>query len=130
MNLRIILFICSVLLLGSCVQAPTFKDEDHAHISSNYPIVSVNGVGVEDTYKLDISAGETTLVIVYHTYTKDYHCTFTWTAQAATAYEVTDQENRYPLTLYRWIRRNGLWAVRLDPVDPEECSIVSKADDE
>jgi len=130
MNLRIILFICSVLLLGSCVQAPTFKDEDHAHISSNYPIVSVNGVGVEDTYKLDISAGETTLVIVYHTYTKDYHCTFTWTAQAATAYEVTDQENRYPLTLYRWIRRNGLWAVRLDPVDPEECSIVSKAGDE
>ena len=121
MNLRIILFICSVLLLGSCVQAPTFKDEDHAHISSNYPIVSVNGVGVEDTYKLDISAGETTLVIVYHTYTKDYHCTFTWTAQAATAYEVTDQENRYPLTLYRWIRRNGLWAVRLDPVDPVEC---------
>jgi len=126
MNLRIILYICSSLFLGSCVQAPTFKDEDHALITSNYPIVSVNGIGVENTYKLDIHTGENTLVIVYHTYQKDYQCTFTWSAKAATAYEVTDQENRYPLTLYRWIRRNSLWAVRLDPIDPLACPAVSR----
>ena len=126
MNMRNTLFICSCLLLGSCVQAPTFKGEGHALITSNYPIVSVNGVGVEDTYKLDIDTGENTLVIVYHTYLKDYHCTFTWTAKAATAYEVTDQENRYPLTLYRWIKRNSLWAVRLDPIDPLACPAVSR----
>ena len=125
MSLRIILFICSSLFLGSCVQAPTFKGEGYALITSNYPIVSVNGFAVEDSYKLDIDTGENTLVIVYHTYTKDYHCTFTWTATAATAYEVTDQENRYPLTLYRWIKRNSLWAVRLDPVDPLACLAVS-----
>jgi len=125
MNLRIILFICSSLLLGSCVQAPTFKGENYALITSNYPIVSVNGVETEDTYKLDIDTGENTLVIVYHTYQKDYHCTFTWDAVAGTVYEVTDQENKFPLTLYRWVRTNSLWANRLDPVDPLECSIVS-----
>jgi len=125
MNLRIILFICSSLLLGSCVQAPTFKGENYALITSNYPIVSVNGVETEDTYKLDIDTGENTLVIVYHTYQKDYHCTFTWDAVAGTVYEVTDQENKFPLTLYRWVRTNSLWANRLDPADPLECSIVS-----
>jgi hypothetical protein len=130
MNMRIILFICSSLLLSSCVQSPTFKADDHAVITSNYPIVSVNDVELlEETYKLDIEAGENTLVIVYHTYQHDYHCTFSWTAVAGTAYEVTDQENKYPLTLYRWIRRNSLWAVRLNPVDPMECTIVSEDGD-
>ena len=121
MNMRITFFIFCSLLLASCVQAPTFKGEGYALITSNYPIVSVNGVAVEDTYKLDIDTGENTLVIIYRTYTKDYHCSFTWTATAGTAYEVTDQENSYPLTLYRWVRKNRLWALRLDPVDPSEC---------
>lgn len=125
MSLRITSYICSSLILASCVQAPIFKGEGYALLTSNYPVVSVNGVAVEDTYKLDIDTGENTLVIVYHTYTKDYHCTFTWTATAGTAYEVTDQENSYPLTLYRWVRKNRLWALRLDPVDPLECPAVS-----
>ena len=128
MNMRIILFICSGLLLGSCVQSPTLKGDDYAFIMSNYPIVSVNGVDVEDTYQLDIDTGENTLVIVYHTYSKDYHCTFTWVATAGSAYEVTDQENRYPLTLYRWVRKDSLWALRLDPVDPSACPTVSNKD--
>jgi hypothetical protein len=128
MSMRITLFICSSLLLGSCVQAPVFKGADYALITSNYPIVSVNGVSVEDTYKLDIDSGENTLVIVYHTYTKDYHCTFTWAATAGTAYEVTDQQNSYPLTLYRWLRKNSLWALRLDPVDPLACHATSHKD--
>jgi hypothetical protein len=125
MNLRNIFFIISSLLLGSCVQAPAIKSVDHALITSSYPIVSANGVDIEDTYELDIDTGKNTLVIVYHTYTKDYHCAFTWDAVAGTVYEVTDQENKYPLTLYRWDRTNSLWANRLDPVDPLKCSIVS-----
>ena len=92
--------------------------ESYAFIKSNYPIVSVNGVEVEPVYTLDIATGENSLVIVYHTYRHDYNCTFTWTAVAGIAYEVTDQENKYPLTLYRWIRKNSLWASRLDPIDP------------
>lgn len=129
MNMRTTFFIFCSLLLGSCVQLPTFKGENYAVITSNYPIVSVNGVDVEDTYELDIDKGENTLVIVYHTYMKDYICTFTWDVAAGTAYEVTDQENKYPLTLYRWVRTNGLWANRRDPVDPLDCASVSKDDD-
>jgi len=129
MNLRIILFIFSSLFLSSCVQTPAFKGDGYAVITSNYPVVKVNDVEIEDTYTLDIEAGENTLVIVYNTYRYDYFCTFSWAAIAGTAYEVTDQENQYPLTLYRWVRTNGLWANRLDPVDPLGCTSVSKNDD-
>ena len=118
----IYLSICAVLFLSACVQAPVFKDEGYAHIKSNYPIVNLNGVEIEPAYTLDIKAEKNTLVIVYHTYQHYYYCTFTWTAVANTAYEVTDQENKYPLTLFRWVRSNGLWAARLDPMNPVECS--------
>lgn len=121
MNRRITLFISICMFLSACVQAPVFKQEGYAHITSNYPIVSLSGVEIEPSYELDLEAGETTLVIVYHSYQYDYACTFTWTAAAGTAYEVTDQENREPLTLYRWVRKNSLWAIRLDPVDPVQC---------
>ena len=126
--MRFIIYILGMLILGSCVQAPSFKGEAYALISSNYPIISVNGTAIEESYNLDLAAGENTLVIVYHTYSKDYHCTFTWQAVAGIAYEVTDQENRYPLTLYRWQRKNRLWAIRLDPVDPSECLVAGHVD--
>ena len=129
MNFRIILFIFSSLLLGACVQAPIFKGDDYAHITSNYPIVKVNGAEIEKIYELDLDAGDNSLVIVYNTYYYDYFCTFTWDAVAGTAYEVTDQENKYPLTLYRWVRTNSLWANRRDPLDPLGCTRVSTGDE-
>jgi hypothetical protein len=118
---QIFFFTSLCLLLSSCVQPPVFKTEDYALIKSNYPIVASNGIDIEKTYKLDIEAGENSLVIIYNSYQYDYFCTFSWLAIAGTAYEVTDQENQYPLTLYRWHRKNGLWATRLDPVDPLAC---------
>ena len=118
---RIIYFAVSCMLLAACVQPPVFKAKDYALIKSNYPIVSSNGISTEDTYELDLEAGENSLVIVYNTYQHDYFCTFSWLAVAGTVYEVTDQENEYPLTLYRWRRKNSIWAIRLDPVDPLEC---------
>ncbi len=111
----------SCLALGACVQPPVFNGNNHSFLKSNYPIVSVNGNQVEPSYKVDLTPGENILVITYLTYRYDYYCTFKWNVAANTAYEVVDQENRYPLTLYRWIRRNSLWAVRLDPVEPLEC---------
>jgi hypothetical protein len=119
---RIIFFTILCIVLSSCVQPPVFKAEDYALIKSNYPIVTVNGADIEKTYKLDLEAGNNSLVVVYNTYQHDYFCTFSWLAMAGTAYEVTDHENQYPLTLYRWHRKNGLWAIRLDPVDPLECT--------
>ncbi len=125
MSMRIILLACCYLILGACVRAPEFKTDNTAYIRSNYPIVSVNGEQLEPVYRLDIEAGANTVVIVYNTYRHDYYCTFSWTSAVNTAYEVTDQENRYPLTLYRWVRTNSLWASRLDPTDPVAC--ISKA---
>ena len=123
-------FLCTVLclLLSSCVQPPAFKTEDYALIKSNYPIISINDSEIEKTYQLDLVAGKNTLIIIYNTYQYDYFCTFSWLAAADTVYEVTDQENQYPLTLYRWHRTNSLWATRLDPVDPLECIEKPKPD--
>ena len=118
---RILFFTTLCIVLNSCVQQPVFKAEDYALTNSNYPIVAINGNKIEDTYELDLEAGENSLVIVYNTYRYDYFCTFSWLATAGTVYEVTDQENQYPLTLYRWHRKNSLWAIRLDPVNPLEC---------
>lgn len=122
MNGRITLLVCIYLFLCACVQVPVFKEDGYALINSNYPIVSLNGVEIESAYNLEIEAGDTTLVIVYHSYQYNYICTFSWTAVTGVVYEVTDHDNNYPLTLYRWVRRNGLWAVRMDPLDPLQCT--------
>jgi len=122
MKIRNRIITCATLVLTACVQAPVFKSENDVFLRSNYPIVNLNGEKVQPSFRLDIPAGDTTAVIVYRTYRYDYHCTFTWTAKVGTAYEVTDQEDKYPLTLYRWVRSNALWAARLDPVDPVDCT--------
>lgn len=122
MNERIIFYICCCIFLSACVQAPVFKEEGYALIRSNYPIVSLNGAEIEPAYDMDLEAGENTLVIVYNSYQYDYFCTFTWAAVSGAAYEVTDHEKSYPLTLYRWVRKNSLWAIRLDPLDPLQCT--------
>ena len=113
---------CAALFVTGCVQAPVFKSADHALLRSSYPIVNLNGVKIPPSYKLNIPAGDTTAVIVFRTYRYDYHCTFTWAAKPGTVYEVTDQEDKHPLTLYRWVRSNALWASRMDPVDPTDCT--------
>ena len=113
------------LVLSSCVQTPPVKPCDHALLISNYPILRINGEDIHaesgDSYKQDLNAGENTVVIVYNTYSYDYFCSFTWTAEPRLIYEVTDQENIEPLTLYQWKRKNRLWAQRLNPVDPTHC---------
>lgn len=121
-TIRTIVSMLCAMVLYSCVQPPVFNSKDHALIKSNYPIVAVNGSDIEETYQLDIKAGENSLVVVYNTYQYDYFCTFSWFAKADTAYEITDQENLHPLTLYRWHRKNSMWAIRLDPVDPQTCT--------
>lgn len=121
MSIKITLYLFICLFLSACVQAPVFKEGGYALIRSNYPMVSFDGVDIEPSYERDIEAGETTLEIVYHSYQYNYICTFSWTAVAGVAYEVTDQENSYPLTLYRWVRKNRLWAIRMDPLDPLQC---------
>lgn len=121
MKQHVITISCLALLLTGCVQAPVFTNDDHAFVKSSYPIINVNGNAIEPSYQVDLTPGENSVIITYLTYRYDYDCTFKWNVDANTVYEVVDQENRHPLTLYRWIRRNSLWAARLDPVDPVEC---------
>jgi len=121
MKRQLFILFCAGLVTSSCVQAPVFKGEEYAYITSNYPMVRVNNSEIEPRYSYDLPAGEVTLVVVYRTYLQDYVCTFSWTARAGTAYEVTDQEHKYPLTLYRWEPTNSYWASRQDPVEPVEC---------
>ena len=120
----IALLACGMFISG-CVQTPPVKQGDYALLISNYPIIQINGEAIkgetDDRYKQDIKAGENTAVIVYNTYSYDYFCSFTWTAEPRLIYEVTDQENSEPLTLYQWKRKNRFWSMRLDPIDPSHC---------
>jgi len=120
--IRIILLIaCTSLLLAACVRQPEFKADGYAFIRSSYPIIKLGDEVIEPAYKLDIEAGDITVMIVYNTYKHDYYCIFSWNAVENSVYEVTNQVNRYPLTLYRWVRTNSLWASRLDPLSPLDC---------
>ncbi|WP_455202807.1 hypothetical protein [Kaarinaea lacus] len=121
MNARFI-FLIVILCVSACVKAPVYKGDNYAFIKSSHAIVNANGKQVESVYTLDLEAGENTLVVLYRTYRHDYYCEFQWNSKPQTAYEITDQENKYPLTLYRWERDNDLWASRLDPVDPVKCT--------
>ena len=76
---------------------------------------------MELPYSQDIDAGENSVLIAYHTYRHDYYCTFVRNAAEHTGYEVTTQETLFPLTLFRCVRTNSLWASRLDPTDPFVC---------
>ena len=124
----------SCMLLSGCVQTPPVKQGDYALLISNYPIIQINGEAIkgetDDRYKQDIKAGENTVVIVYNTYSYDYFCSFSWTAEPRLIYEVTDQENIEPLTLYQWKRKNRLWAQRLNPIDPGHCERKPRPQDE
>jgi len=122
MNMRFFLPCLAVVLVSACVKAPVYKGENYARVESSHAIVSVNGKEIDPAYSLELPAGDISLVALYPTYRYKYSCQFTWKAAPRTAYEITDQENKYPLTLYRWKRTNGLWAERLDPVDPVICT--------
>ena len=122
MNKGFLLLVFTALLNNACVKAPVYKEENHAFVKSSHAIIKVNNEQIEPAYAVNLKAGENTLVVLYRTYRHDYYCEFQWHSIPQTAYEITDQENKYPLTLYRWKKQNDLWASRLDPVDPVNCT--------
>jgi hypothetical protein len=112
-----------VLMIGGCVTKPQYKGEKYALLKSSHAIISVNGEPIDASYKLDIRSGQNSIVVRYPTYLNTYFCEFVWEVRSGTTYEITDHEDRYPLTLYRWKRQNDWLAKRLDPIDPRGCSI-------
>ena len=122
MNIRLLFLFFTVLLTNACVKAPVYKGENHALVKSSHAIIKVNDEQIEPAYALNLKTGENTLVVLYRTYRHDYYCEFQWISKSQTAYEITDQENKYPLTLYHWKRQNDYLALRLDPIDPVKCT--------
>lgn len=119
--MKVPLLLLSLILLQGCISAGSAAPKRGVLLKSSYPIISLDEKDIEPSYELELEAGHHTLMVVYSTYRKNYHCLFTWQAQADTRYEIVDSSNTYPLTLFRWARRNGLWAIRYDPLDPERC---------
>jgi len=109
-----------LLMLAGCVEIPR-ADDGVVPLSSNYPIVEVNGSKTAPQYSVQLAEGKNDVVIVYTTYMYDYHCRFIWQADAASRYEVTDYGHRYPLTLFTWEYVNSMWAKRSLPTDPASC---------
>ena len=122
MKIPLITIVFTSFLVSACVKTTVYKGENYTFIKSSHAIININGKQVDPTYALDINAGHIFLVVLYSTYRHAYYCHFDWVSKPHTTYEITDQENKYPLTLYRWERENDLWASRLDPVDPLKCS--------
>lgn len=125
MKQRKLVFISTLLcMLVGCVQHPEFDDSgEYASVVSSHPVVMLDGVALSKLYQLQLEAGEHEMLILYNTIKYEYNCYFKWYAEPNTQYEVVDHENAHPLTLYRWVRRGPLWAVRLDPVTPVRCEI-------
>lgn len=117
-----LIFCLLLMVLTACVKAPVYKGDNYAYVKSSHAIININDEQIEPVYAVNIKSGNNTLVVLYRTYRHDYYCEFQWTSKPQTSYEITNQENKLPLTLYRWKRQNGLWASRLNPVDPVKCS--------
>ena len=113
------IFICANL--GGCIASGPAAPEGRALLITGYPIVLVDGNAVESSYALELAPGNHSITVVYQTYSWNYHCQFEWEADADQRYEVVDSDNVHPLTLYRWVRINSLWAARYDPVNPVSC---------
>ncbi|BCD96850.1 hypothetical protein [Marinagarivorans cellulosilyticus] len=119
--------ICKLILIGlflavasSCVTAPVLEG-DLASLRTNHPVISVDGNAIAEQTDLRLQPGVHTIQAVYRTHLYEYICYFQWVVEANRHYEIVDHKEADPLTLYRWQRKNALWATRLEPVHPDQC---------
>ena len=119
---RTLLTLALLLPLATGCLAPTSRgDNPQAQLQSWSPILELDGLAPPDSYQLELEPGEHELLVVYHTYRRDYHCRFRFEARPGMRYEIIDRSNPQPLVLYRWSRQNGLWAKRSEAVNPVAC---------
>jgi hypothetical protein len=117
----------AALLLSACVEHHPHREEaNQALVRSWMKILSVNGSAPEDPYVVMLSPGPQQMDVLFQTYREEYLCRFEFEAVAGYSYDVVDHSNPQPLVLYRWVRVNGAWAERLDPVLPV-CELITDA---
>ena len=111
------------LLTSACVQQPALPDSGQFALLRTWgEFIEINGTAPEAPYQVALEAGSHSATVRYRTLRVDYDCLFEFTVKPGQVYEIIDQSNPSPLRLYRWKRQNGLWANRVDPVDPLSCS--------
>lgn len=120
MIIKLILIGILSAMVSSCVTAPVLVG-DQASLRTNHPVISVDGKLVVEQTDLRLQPGPHTIQVVYRTHLHDYICHFQWVVETNRHYEIVDHNDADPLTLYRWRRRNALWAARLEPVQPTHC---------
>ena len=118
--------VLAALALSACVEHHSHREgASQALVRSWMKILSVNGTAPEDPYLVMLSPGPQQMDVLYRTYRQDYLCHFEFDAVAGYSYDVVDHSNPQPLVLYRWVRANGAWAERLDPVLPV-CELIDE----
>ena len=116
--LRVVIILLLVLGAG-CVQHHAHRAAgEEAQLRSWMRILEVDGAPPEDPFLVMLPPGRHQALAVYPTVRNDYLCRFEFDVVGGASYEIVDHSNPEPLVLYRWVRANGVWAERLDPVHP------------
>lgn len=107
-------------MLQGCVGAGPVKQPggESVVVNSSYYLTHLNREVIEPVFDLWLNPGAHQITVIYPTLRYDYHCVFNWLAEPLQRYEVIHQEKKQPLVMYRWVRKNALWAEREDPVYP------------
>ena len=114
------------LLLAACVEHPAHRDAgEQAQLRSWMKILDLDDSVPDDPYRVMLAPGQHRMKVLYETYQHNYLCHFEFQTIGGYSYEVVDHSNPEPLVLYRWVRANGAWARRLDPVMPK-CEQVPR----
>jgi len=92
-----------------------------AKLTTSGELIAINGETAEATDQVSLPPGRHDVVVRYRTYRFDYRCHFSFEATGGQVYEIVDQSNPQPMTLYRLRRQNPLWSERLDRVAPTDC---------
>jgi len=116
----IIISLCG--LCFGCVHPPQLEDEYSASLKSNYPIVSIDGENNSEHHSVQLPQGIHTVEALYKTHRYVLRCKFKWQVKPGQHYEIVSHNTADPLILYRWQRRNALWAERKEPLEPLHCT--------
>ena len=114
--------VLAIVMQLSCVQQLQPKlHSDAVVVDGQYPITQLDGQPLYATFRVEVKPGPHEMWVSYITVKHHYSCQFTWQAAEGAQYEIVAETASHPLTLYRWKRRNALWAVRLAPIAPDIC---------
>lgn len=119
-----------LITMSGCVQQAPYKHRENEDakplVFSHMKLLTLNGKTTDNQHELSLSKGENTLVARRQTYQMNYDCIFVFNAKPGFHYEITDQSNPEPMTLYRLNKKNIFWHIRTQPVIPVNCTATAR----